>query len=55
MPNAEMNIHLDGEAEAGRSNLGNARNPVAESEFGEGSYYRLPARTVLVNLSYDLR
>ncbi|MCK9386382.1 MAG: TonB-dependent receptor [Nevskia sp.] len=36
-------------------NLGNARNPVAESEFGEGSYYRLPARTVLVNLSYDLR
>jgi len=36
-------------------NLGNARNPVAESEFGEGSYYRLPARTFLVNLSYDLK
>ncbi len=35
-------------------NLGNARNPVAESEFGEGSYYLLPARTVLVNFSADL-
>ncbi len=54
MPNAEMNIYLDGEAEAGWSNHHNARNPVA-GEFGEGSYYRLPARTVLVNLSYDLR
>lgn len=36
-------------------NLGNTRNPVAESEFGEGSYYLLPARTVLVNLSVDLK
>ena len=35
-------------------NLSGARAPVAESEFGEGSYYLLPARTVLVNLSFDL-
>lgn len=35
-------------------NLSGARVPVAESEFGEGSYYLLPARAVLVNLSYDL-
>lgn len=36
-------------------NLGNARNPIAESEFGDGAYYLLPARTVLVNLSVDLK
>ncbi|GAC1633593.1 MAG: hypothetical protein NVS9B10_29010 [Nevskia sp.] len=35
-------------------NLGGARNPVAESEFGEGSYYLLPARSVLLNFSVDL-
>jgi outer membrane receptor protein involved in Fe transport len=35
------------------SNLGNRRDPVAESELGEGQYYRLPARFVELNLSFD--
>jgi iron complex outermembrane recepter protein len=34
-------IRLDG------VNLGDARDPVAESELGDAQYYRLPARTVL--------
>ena len=35
------------------SNLGNRRNPVAESELGEGQYYRLPARFVELSLGFD--
>jgi iron complex outermembrane receptor protein len=33
------------------SNLTDRRDPVAESELGEGQYYRLPARTVELGLS----
>ena len=32
-------------------NLGNRRDPVAESELGEGQYYRLPARMVELGLT----
>jgi hypothetical protein len=27
-------------------NLGNRRDPVSESEFGDAQYYRMPARTI---------
>jgi iron complex outermembrane receptor protein len=33
------------------TNLGDRRDPVAESELGEGQYYRLPARTVEIGVS----
>jgi iron complex outermembrane receptor protein len=33
------------------TNLGDRRDPVAESELGEGQYYRLPARTVELGVS----
>ena len=36
-------------------NLTDERKPVTASEFGESSFYLLPARTVLVNLSVDLK
>ena len=29
------------------------RDPVAESELGEGQYYRLPARFVELSLGFD--
>ncbi len=38
---------------AGR-NLGDRRDPVAESELGEGQYYRLPARSVEVGCAVGL-
>ena len=34
-------------------NLSDRRDPVSESELGDGQYYRLPARTLLASLSYD--
>jgi outer membrane receptor protein involved in Fe transport len=34
-------------------NLGNRRDPVAESELGEAQYYRLPARFVELSLGID--
>jgi outer membrane receptor protein involved in Fe transport len=36
-------------------NLTDERKPVTNSEFGDGSYYFLPARTIFVNLGMDLR
>ncbi len=36
------------------SNLSNRRPPVTESEFGDSSYYLLPARRVLFTVSADL-
>ncbi|MDD3763902.1 MAG: TonB-dependent receptor [Nevskiales bacterium] len=36
------------------TNLGDARDPVSESELGDGQYYRMPARSVEVDLSFDL-
>lgn len=35
-------------------NLGDSRAPVSESELGEGAYYRLPARSLLLSLAADL-
>ena len=40
-------LRVDGE------NLGDERPPVAESELGDAQYYRLPARTVRLGLSFD--
>jgi len=34
-------------------NLTNRRDPVTESELGEGQYYRLPGRRILATLSYE--
>ncbi len=39
-------LRLDGR------NLGNARDPISESEFGDAQYYRMPARTVLAGVSF---
>jgi iron complex outermembrane receptor protein len=36
----QYELRLDGR------NLGNRRDPVAESEFGDAQYYRMPARTI---------
>lgn len=36
-------------------NLTDERKPVTNSEFGDGSYYVLPARAVFLNLGMDLR
>jgi iron complex outermembrane receptor protein len=36
-------------------NLTDERKPVTNSEFGDGSYYFLPARTVFINFGIDLR
>jgi outer membrane receptor protein involved in Fe transport len=41
------------EARLDGTNLGDRRDPVAESELGEGQYYRLPARTVWASFRYD--
>lgn len=35
-------------------NLTNARDPVSESELGDGQYYRMPARTVGISVSTNL-
>ena len=35
------------------TNLGDRRDPVAESELGEGQYYRLPSRFVELSLGVD--
>ena len=32
-------------------NLGNRRDPVSESEFGDAQYYRMPARSVRAGLA----
>ena len=40
-------LRLDG------SNLGNRRDPVSESELGEGQYYRLAARSYVLSLRYS--
>jgi outer membrane receptor protein involved in Fe transport len=34
-------------------NLTDRRDPIAESELGDGQYYRMPARSEWVTLSYD--
>ncbi len=39
-------IRLDGE------NLGDARDPVSESELGDGQYYRLPARRIWLAMNW---
>lgn len=44
---AQWEIRLDG------TNLGDRRDPVAESELGEAQFYRLPSRTIWANLRYD--
>jgi outer membrane receptor protein involved in Fe transport len=36
-------------------NLTNVRKPVTNSEFGDSSFYVLPARAVLFNLSCDFK
>lgn len=36
------------------NNLGDARDPVSESELGDGQYYRMPARTVELVVGIDL-
>ena len=36
------------------TNLSNARPPVSASEFGSGSFYLLPARTLWLRIGYDL-
>lgn len=41
------------EARLDGTNLGDRRDPVAESELGEGQYYRLPARAFWASLRYD--
>lgn len=43
---ARGELRLDGR------NLGNRRDPVAESELGDAQYYLLPARTVEVSYRY---
>lgn len=35
-------------------NLTDARDPVSESELGDGQYYRMPARTIALAVSFDL-
>ena len=40
-------VRLDGR------NLGDRRDPVAESELGESQFYRLPGRSVQASLRYD--
>ena len=45
---ASWEVRIDG------TNLGDRRDPVAESELGEAQYYRLPARAVWASLRYDL-
>lgn len=45
--------HAQWEARLDGTNLGNRRDPVAESELGESQYYRLPARAVWASLRYD--
>ena len=42
-----MELRLDG------TNLSNRRDPVAESEFGDGSFYRLNGRSVMASLRWD--
>jgi outer membrane receptor protein involved in Fe transport len=44
---AQWELRLDG------TNLGDRRDPVAESELGEAQFYRLPARAVWASLRYD--
>jgi len=44
---AQWEVRLDG------TNLGDRRDPVAESEFGDSQFYRLPARAVWASLRYD--
>jgi len=43
----QWEVRLDG------TNLGDRRDPVAESELGESQFYRLPARTVWASFRYD--
>lgn len=42
----QYELRLDGR------NLGDRRDPIAESEFGDAQYYRLPARTILAGLAF---
>jgi outer membrane receptor protein involved in Fe transport len=44
---AQWEVRLDG------TNLGDRRDPVAESELGDAQYYRMPARAVWASLRYD--
>jgi len=46
--------HGDWEIRVDASNLGNRRDPVAESELGDAQYYRLPERSVWLSLSLKL-
>jgi outer membrane receptor protein involved in Fe transport len=41
-----MEFRLDG------NNLTDRRDPIAESEFGDAQYYRMPSRTVRLGFSY---
>ena len=41
----ELELRLDGR------NLGDRRDPIAESEFGDAQYYRMPARTILAGVA----
>jgi len=44
---AQWEVRVDG------TNLGDRRDPVAESELGDAQYYRMPARAVWASLRYD--
>jgi iron complex outermembrane receptor protein len=51
---ASLGYRFDGyEIRFAGHNLTDSRDPVSESELGDGQYYRMPARTVAVSLTAD--